>query len=152
MQLLLNVLSDERDYPFDVFAVISLTPELMERAQARREAFRQARVACADLVEMRFQDSGAIYFTHHADLWPYCASAGVLALSQLLEDELAVLDLTLEVPPTAVLSVELPQMVVYEEAIYFITRRAGKDSDAEIYTAVITFALIEELVASAAAN
>ena len=148
MQLLLNVLCDAKDYPYDVFAVVNLTPDLIARAQARREAFRQVRAAHADLVEMRFHDAGAVYFTHHASLWPYCAGAGVHALGELLEDELAVLDIPLEVPPPAVLSVELPQMVVYEEAIYFITRPAGKESDAEVYTAVITFALLEELVAS----
>ena len=152
MQILLNVHSDQRDYAYDLFAVVELTGELIARAQSRRAAFRQAREADADLTEMRFQDSGAVYFTHHDDFWPYCDRVGVRALGELLEDELAVLDVPLDVPASAILSLELPQMAVYEEAIYFVTRLVGRESGAEVYTAMLTFALLEELAASRSAH
>jgi len=152
MQLLLNVHSDQKDYPYGLFAVVNLTDELIARAQRRRAAFRQAVTADAGLIEMRFQDSGAVYFTHHDDFWPYCDRVGVRALGELVEDELAVLDVPLDVPESATLSLELPQMAVYEEAVYFVTRVVGREAGAEVYTAMLTFALLEELAASTAAH
>ena len=145
MQLLLNVHSDQRDYHYNLFAVVTITQELMARALARRSTFKQSHELHTDLMEMRFNETAAVYFKHHSELSSYCDRACVSSLGELLEDEIALLEETLEVPEAAIQLVELPQIAVYQEAIYFITRLAPNEPDAEVYTAVITFDLLQEM-------
>lgn len=121
MLLLLNVHGEETVYLNDLFARLEVTPELTARARPKPIWW-----SCAF----------TILTQHHDDLRAYCERAGIR-----IEDELALL----EVPQAAVQALEMPQMAVFEEAFYFITRRAPKESDAGVFTAVITFDLLDEI-------
>ena len=127
MLLPLNVHGEETVCLNDLFALLEVTPELAARARARRAAFRLARGPS--------RSGGDAQTQHHNDLRAYCERAGIR-----IEDELALL----EVPQAAVQALEMPQMAVFEEAFYFITRRAQRVG-CRVFTAVITFDLLDEI-------